>query len=405
MGALSAFRELPKDLKILFSVTLVFRSATMALPFLGAFVVAAKIPHAESQAAALLVVSGLGALSADIVAAPLIRRLSNKVVTISALLANSLAVLLFPATLHSGWMYLCAFIWGVAYEMYTPASYERTVRNVEPEARKVAFSLHRLAINIGMAVGPALGGILFSFSPLYLFWVNSAIVFLAAVVSWPLSGNLASTSESEVDKPVQNASSPSRYFRRIDASVAFAWVVALPIHLAFALPPAYLSYYVIQGRGLSSEWVGYVFTLNATLVVLFEVVLNVRTSHLSSATCFVIGSVLASLGLLTTGIASTGPVILVGTILWTFAEMMVFPALMEHFGEISSSDDVASNMGIYSAGVSIGVLLAPPFSFWMASSNLALGPWLISSAMVALACISVACAVRVGRLWTHPQVR
>ena len=53
---------------------------------------------------------------------------------------------------------------------------------VAPERRKTAFSVNRLAINLGMSVGPALGGFLATVSFRGLFWVDGATSLAAGAI-------------------------------------------------------------------------------------------------------------------------------------------------------------------------------------------------------------------------------
>jgi Major Facilitator Superfamily. len=51
-------------------------------------------------------------------------------------------------------------LWAGCAEMFRPANLAAITHVVAPEQRRQAFALNRLAINLGMSIGPALGGFL-----------------------------------------------------------------------------------------------------------------------------------------------------------------------------------------------------------------------------------------------------
>ena len=76
-------------------------------------------------------------------------------------------------------LFLLSFLWGACYEAFTPAAFSETVAHSNLESRKVAFSCNRLAINIGMAIGPLLGSLIFLRNADAVFYINAVLSLLA----------------------------------------------------------------------------------------------------------------------------------------------------------------------------------------------------------------------------------
>ncbi len=74
------------------------------------------------------------------------------------------------------------FGFAVLNESVRPASLSMVSDLVEPAQRKAAFALSRLAANLGMSVGPAIGGILAVYSFRWLFLVDGTTSILAGAV-------------------------------------------------------------------------------------------------------------------------------------------------------------------------------------------------------------------------------
>jgi len=79
-------------------------------------------------------------------------------------------------------------LWAGCAEMFRPASLAAITHVVAPEQRRQAFALNRLAINLGMSIGPALGGFLATVSFHAMFAVDAVTTLLAgtllAVTPW-----------------------------------------------------------------------------------------------------------------------------------------------------------------------------------------------------------------------------
>jgi predicted MFS family arabinose efflux permease len=398
---LKTLASLNPQLRAQFITTLLFRSGTMAFPFLAAYL----LGQGRYDAAAIgLVVAafGAGALLADLSAGPLLQRVPARTVMLGALTLNAAVLVVAPAVSDIWLLLALTFFWGVCYEAYTPANYMATVTHSSEAERKIAFSCNRLAINIGMGIGPALGGLLFAWAPSALFYLNAAMV-LAAALFYALATRHAG--RAQANKPAPTAVPATPAGASAPAGDGRFWAVfglALPIHLAYALPPTLLGAYVINQLGLPSWWAGLLFSANAFCVVLFELPLNVAMQKLSHARSLTIGYSLAAAGFMLMGVSANPFMLLAGTLLWTLGEMIVFPSLLYYVSEVSAPQQMGRNMGLYSAGVNIGLMAAPQLA-------LALGPqagaqaWWLSGALVAAALLLILAIRRQPRLWLVEQ--
>ena len=74
------------------------------------------------------------------------------------------------------------FLWAVVGEALRPASMAIISDVATPEQRKTAFALNRLAINLGMSVGPVVGGFLAEASFKAIFFVDGATSIAAGLI-------------------------------------------------------------------------------------------------------------------------------------------------------------------------------------------------------------------------------
>lgn len=397
MGTLHALRGLNARLQALFMITLVFRTGTLAFPFYAAYLIH---QHAIAPGAAGLLVGvyGAGALCTDLIIGGVIKRFSANRVILGSLLLNAALLLVIPSVDNTLALLLLSFLWGACYEAFTPATFSETVAHSSLETRKVAFSCNRLAINIGMAIGPLLGSLIFLRNADAVFYINALLSLLAFATCLRFARSLPVTPGAAVAGKDEGLPEQAPHER---SRLLVILLAALPVHVAYALPPTFLSAYIINYTELPAYYVGIIFFINALLVIVFEVPINLRMAHLSSSRSLIVGFLLAGSGFFLMGFGQVGALLLLATVLWSLGEMIVFPGITHYVSSISSRDSVARNLGYYSAGVNIGVMVAPSLAFMLVSRPALPSPWLLAGCVLLLFAIAVGVMKRSALLWNE----
>src|SRR5437588_2466153 len=173
--------RLPAQVWVVFVTTLVNRAGTMVLPFLALYMTQ-YLGHPSTVGGLALTAYGFGSF----VTAPMAGRLSDRIgafrVMQMSLLLSGVFLLLVPFA-HSVVLVLgLILIWSALTEAVRPASLAVLTGTIAPDQRKAAIALNRLAINIGMSVGPAVGGFLAAASFPMLFFVDGMTSLAAGVV-------------------------------------------------------------------------------------------------------------------------------------------------------------------------------------------------------------------------------
>lgn len=397
MGTLHALRGLNARLQALFMITLVFRTGTLAFPFYAAYLIH-QHAIAPGTAGLLVGVYGAGALCTDLFIGGVIKRFSANRVILGSLLLNAALLLVIPSVDNTPALLLLSFLWGACYEAFTPATFSETVAHSSLETRKVAFSCNRLAINIGMAIGPLLGSLIFLRNADAVFYINALLSLLAFATCLRFARSLPVTPGAAVAGKDEGLPEQAPHER---SRLLVILLAALPVHVAYALPPTFLSAYIINYTELPAYYVGIIFFINALLVIVFEVPINLRMAHLSSSRSLIVGFLLAGSGFFLMGFGQIGALLLLATVLWSLGEMIVFPGITHYVSSISSRDSVARNLGYYSAGVNIGVMVAPSLAFMLVSRPALPSPWLLAGCVLLLFAIAVGVMKRSALLWNE----
>ena len=173
-------RGLPASLWLLSTAILINRAGTMVLPFLVLYLTGTQ-GFTPGQAGAILALYGTVAIFAAPLAGRLCDRFGPLPVIVGGLLGNGAVLLAFPLA-HGPWIALAVFGMAVTNETTRPASLAAVTSWSAPAERRMAFALTRLAINLGVSVGPALGGFLAARSYRFLFAIDALTALAAGVV-------------------------------------------------------------------------------------------------------------------------------------------------------------------------------------------------------------------------------
>ena len=184
----NAYSGLSRSTWLLSLVMLVNRSGTMVIPFMTIYLTQSSMGYSIGQAGAVVGVFGLGAVCGGWLGGRLTDRIGFHKVQLVTLTGGGLLFLLLGQMKSFPLICGCTFLLSVVNESFRPANSTAIAAYSKEENRTRSISLNRLAINLGWAVGGAIGGILASINYHLLFWVDGATNLLAAgLLRWFLA--------------------------------------------------------------------------------------------------------------------------------------------------------------------------------------------------------------------------
>jgi MFS family permease len=228
---------------------------------------------------------------------------------------------------------------------------------VPPDRLKAAYALSRLAINVGMSVGPAVAGLIATRSFNWIFIVDGATTLAAAAV-------LIATRFDNVRHAVRGDGSkraPSLLSSLVlddRRMVLFLSAIFLTGIVFFQLEGP-LPLFLVDELRLSPAFYGGLFTLNTVMIVFMEVPLNSATAHWPHRRALAIGAFLFAVGSGAFAFAGGAMGIIVAMIVWTFGEMMLFPTVTSYIAELAPSGRTGEYMGVLSATFSLALIVGP----------------------------------------------
>src|SRR6516162_6128784 len=335
-------KDLPKEIWILSAATLVNRAGTMALPFLVLYLTRA-LAMAPPRAAFALTVYGI----ASFVAMPVAGRLSDHfgpltIIKISFLFSG-VSLLIYPLARNFASILVITFLWGVLNESVRPPSLSIISDATTAAQRKPAFALNRLAINLGMSIGPAIAGILAHISFRLLFFIDGATSIVASIVvllaPWP---QISPASSRASVLSASGFGGAEELGRELEAQSIEPLAPSRPVADLRAFRDTRMLYF-----------------LAAVIIVALEVPLNAVTARWVHHRTLALGAILYAIGFGSFGLVTRVPGIVACVVVWTFGEMIFMPGSAAYASEIAPAARRGEYMGLYTMSFSIAFSAGP----------------------------------------------
>lgn len=275
---INSYKGLSPAAWLLALVMLINRAGSMVIPFLGIYM-SSELGFSKTQIGLVLGCFGLGSVCGSWLGGWLTDRFGNfKVQAWSLILVIPLFLILPHFRTFEG-LAMMIFILTLVADTFRPANSVSVARYAKPENITRAYSLNRMAVNLGFSIGPAMGGFLAKFSYNWIFYGNAIAAACAAIVFIYFFRNRKARTEvnqhktvaEDTDKPVRNAYS--------DGLFIIFNVLCCLFSMAFFQLLSTLPLYYKEVHSLHSDQIGLLLGFSGLVIVLFEMVLVHIVEH------------------------------------------------------------------------------------------------------------------------------
>lgn len=348
----NAFTGLTKNTWLLSTVMLVNRSGTMVIPFMTIYCTQ-QLHFTLPQAGIVMALFGAGAILGAYIGGYSTDKFGFYTQQLVSLLLGGIMFLVvgFLKTYES----LCigTFILSVCNESFRPANAAAVAFYSKADNTTRSFSLNRLAINLGWAVGGTLGGFLASVSYHSLFWVDGGTNIMAALLLLKLlpygKNNVKHESKSKKKKAYTD------YYYIIFIIITFFF--ASCFFQLFTMQPVFFK---IQWK-FNEAFIGILMALNGVIIVFIEMILVYKLERKKLHTFFIrIGFVVAGISFACLNLLPPSHASAIFSIsLITIGEMLSMPFMNSFWIERSSSYNRGQYAALYAIAWSIAQIVAP----------------------------------------------
>lgn len=351
------YRGLSVEIWILALITLVNRAGAMVIPFLSLYL-NKHLHFSLDRIGWIMSAFGLGSALGTFVGGKLTNRLGYLKVMINSLIAAGLSFFILQNFTSYYSILVGIFLLTFIADTYRPAIWVAMDAYSTPKNRTRSVTLIRLAINLGFAVGPAMGGLIIAqLGYPYLFWIDGATTLLAAFLLWKMIVQKQQSIDSEpIDKKPENTQNP---YTDIPYLLFFLSIMFMGV--AFMQFNSTMPIFFNKIIGLSEQQIGLLIAMNGFLIFVFEMPMVHHLEKLKQHPLKItlIGGLLmvATFITLNLGHAAIYPVL--AMILLTFGEMISFPFSNTFALHRSNKGKKGDYMALYTLTFSFAHVIGP----------------------------------------------
>jgi len=323
----------------------------MVIPFLTIYLTSPEMGYNIGEAGIVMGLFGLGAVIGAYISGKLTDRLGFYPIQIITLAGGGILFILLGQMKTYPLICLFTFLLSFVNEAFRPANSTAIAFYSKEGNRTRSYALNRLAVNLGWAVGNAIGGFIASFNYELLFWFDGITNILAAICMWYFLS--PAKNRNTAKKTIEKQPVISAYRDKV-----YVWFVLLVTIFAtcfFQLFTNLPAYYRNELK-FSEQFIGLIGAINGLMIAFIEMIVIFKIEGKRSSTYFITrGVILAGLAYLIPAlfnISHWGAICMI--VLVTCGEMLAMP-FMNSFWISRSS---ANNRGQYAALYTVAWALA-----------------------------------------------
>lgn len=330
----------------------------MVTPFLSLYVTD-MLGYSLQQAGIILSIYGMGSVCGSFLGGWLTDRIGHFRVQFVALTLGGLLYFVLLNLRQFEYLAVGVFILSLVNDTLRPANSASIAYYARPENITRAFSLNRMAINLGFSVGPAIGGLLAALSYHWLFIADGATCIAAGIFFFLYFRNQQGhrpkrpNKEEQATAPAVRSPYKDSYF--ILFAILCSCFATIFFQLFSTLPLYYRQVYV-----LSEINIGALMALNGLIVFLLEMIIvyllgeKAKKSVLIAAGVLLLGASFALLNLV-----QHLSVLYISMLLLSVAEILAMPFMATISVERSEVSTRGAYMGLYTISYAAAHVIAP----------------------------------------------
>ena len=338
-------------------VILINRTSAMVVPFLGVYMTQA-LGFSLKETGLVLSCFGMGAVVGSYLGGRLTDKIGFYYTQVYSFFLTVPVFLILPELKTVSSLAIGVFMLSAIADIFRPANSVALSYYTKPENITKAFSLNRMAVNLGFSVGPAIGGFLAGISYDWLFYGNALGTLLATFLFvYYFKSKVPSKAKvrEESDARKGNVESPYRNWKMIGFAVLCALYAVCFFQLLSTLPLFYK-----EGHQLTEFQIGIILGYSGLFIVLFEmVIVQIAGKLFSIANIIIIGSLLCGLSFVALNLSFTVWMLYLGISILCVSEILAMPYMSTVFVQNSSVANRGASMGMYSLAFSVSHIFSP----------------------------------------------
>ena len=295
----------------------------MIWPFLVVYI-REELTLPLSTITSLISINAVASLCSSLIAGSITDKIGRKWAMVISLAVNGIAFLLMiPANTYAMYAILMA-LRGAFRPLYRVGSDAMIADLVSADQRSDAYALSRLSKNVGVAMGPALGGVIATTSYGITFSIAAgASIFFSLLIAFFAFETLPESARIIQERLVDNLKA---YLYIFKDRVFSSFVVGFTLRqISGSILWVLLAAYAKENYGLGENLYGLIPTTNAVMVVVLQLFITRKTSQYKPLAVMSLGTFLYGLGVGSIAFGTGFWGFLISMVIVTIGELMVIP--------------------------------------------------------------------------------
>lgn len=330
----SVYHEYPRPFWTLVGVTFIDRlGGALLFPFFSLYLTS-KFGVGMTEVGLLFAAFSASSFVGTFLGGAMTDRMGRKGMMIFSLISTSFSSVIMGLVNSMGAFYTLAFFEGIFTETGGPARGAMVADLLPEEKRAEGYGIIRVAFNLSVTIGPAIGGFIAARSYLMLFITDAVISLISAIIVWRAMPE--TKPESAPDAPSESMTTTFRGYGRVLRDTLFMLFLMAGILTGFVYMNmnTTLGVFLRDTHGIPEAGYGLILSLNAAMVVLFQFPITRRIEGRPPMLMIAYGVALYTIGFAMYGFVSVYSMFMLAMVIITIGEMLIAPvwqALVAHF--------------------------------------------------------------------------
>jgi MFS family permease len=321
----SVYDEYPRQFWVLVLGTFIDRlGGALMFPFFTLYVTR-KFNVGMTQVGVIFGLFSISSVVGSMFGGALTDRLGRKGMLLFGLVMSALSSLLMGFVNVIELFLAVTLVVGLLANAGGPAQQAMVADLLPNEKRTQGFGIIRVVVNLAITIGPMIGGLLAARSYLLLFICDAvASLITAGIVYLALQETRPATHKGE---PEQTMAQTFGGYLDVVRDLTFVWFLGASVLmvLVYMQMNTTLAVYLRDTHGISEQAFGYILSLNAAMVVLFQFPITRWINKYRPLIVMAVGTLLYAVGFAMYGLVSAYFLFLVAMVIITVGEMFVSP--------------------------------------------------------------------------------
>ena len=353
------YKEYPRNFWILVGSLFIDRvGGALVFPFLALYITS-KFNVGMTDVGIIYAIYSGGAFFGNMIGGALTDKFGRKKMLIIGLFFSASISIMMGLINEWELFYGLAFVTGLLSEFSGPAVQAMVTDLLPIEKRTEGFGILRVAINLSVTIGPAIGGILAGVNYLLLFITDAIISTITAlIVFFSLPETKPEVKEGQREESVLQ--SFGGYSRVLKDKVFIAFVfLATFTAIVYMQMHSTLSVYLRDVHAVPAQYYGYLLSINAAMVVFFQFSVTRRIKNVHPLLIMMAGNLFYALGFGLFGFTSSYWQFILSMVILTIGEMINAPVMQTLIANLAPEDMRGRYMATFHTGWGIAAAVGP----------------------------------------------